>query len=87
MNNPDSFFDEVEEWEYLNLIYPTKRNGNENMDKQFYVTQPKYMEYKTYEDAEKAAKQFVARNHCDQVILKAIALANTPTPDVEVTKL
>jgi len=63
------------------------RNGNENMEKQYAVYTPGNLNYKTYEEAEKDAKIKVGRNHQDYVIVKAIALANAPTPDVSVTKL
>ena len=89
MNNPDSYFDELDEINYMIGLdwYGPKRNGNENMEKKFIVMRPNQMTHKTYEEAEKQAKQFVARNHDDYVIVQAVALANTPTPDVSVTKL
>jgi len=86
MSNPGNCFDEEFELDFSWLDY-NPRNGNENMEKKFIVMRPNQMTHKTYEEAEKQAKQFVARNHDDYVIVQAIALANTPTPDVSVTKL
>lgn len=75
--------------ELVAFYYGDKPNKgkNKNMEKKFEVMQPSRLSYKTYEEAEKAAKQYVAKNHNDYVILQAVALANTPTPDVAVTKL
>lgn len=82
----DDFYDEMlalQGW----LPTSTRKEKNKDMEKKFSVMTPNYLQFKTYEDAEKDAKQKVARNHQDYVIVQATALANTPTPDVSVTKL
>ena len=92
MNNPDSYFECYPNFQsdldfgWLDTDY-NPRNENKNMEKQFSILTPSNLNYKTYEEAEKEAKIKVGRNHQDYVIVKAIALANTPTPDVSVTKL
>ena len=88
MSNLDNYFDDLDFLEEnLDYLYPNPKKRNENMEKQFTIMAPNQLNYKTYEDAEKEAKQRVGRNHQDYVIVKAIAVANTPTPDVSVTKL
>ena len=88
MSNPDSYFDSGN-FECISDLwyYPTIRNGNENMEKKFYVMRPGNVDHKTYEDAEKEAKKNVAKTHNDYVIMQAVALAAAPIPDVSVTKL
>ena len=64
-----------------------QEEGNENMEKKFYVMSPSSITYKTYEDAEKNAKKYADANKCDYAIMQAIALAQVPTPAIEVVKL
>jgi hypothetical protein len=58
------------------------------MEKKFVVYRESDLKgFKTYEEAEVAAKRNVAANRCDYFIWQPIAVAKSPVPEVEVTKL
>lgn len=59
------------------------------MEKKYAVMVTSNFSYKTYEEAEKAAKQATATDNYGRsyVVAKAIALVEAPVPEAVVTKL
>lgn len=71
---------------FVTMSDQQEEEGNEDMEKKFAVLIPATLKYKTYEEAEKVAKQSTATNGSDYVIVQAIASTLQPVPEIEVVK-
>lgn len=68
---------------------PNEEEKVDLMEKKYGVTTSVNgtIKYKTYEEAEKIAKQYTSANGQEYVIVQAVAATMTPVPSIEVVKL
>jgi len=80
--------DYIKSLDSLGYCYPiAQEEGNKKMKNKFHILRMHSLNYETYAEAERVAKQYTVKNDEPYAIVQAIAVTKEVVPAIEVEKL